>query len=161
MILKRIYFAVPLLLSLLINTQVEAKTEIFNGKVVGVSDGDTISVLVNGIVRKVRLNGIDCPEKSQAFGQQAKAFTSRSTFSKEVKVVSTGHDRYKRSIGEVILPNGQNLNNLLLENGFAWWYKRFSRDEHKRELEESARKDKRGLWQDPDAAAPWEFRKAR
>ena len=160
MALKRI-FLTALLLSLFLNTSVEAKTEIFSGKVVGVSDGDTISVLVNGIVRKVRLNGIDCPEKKQAFGQQAKSFTSASSFDKEVKVLGSGTDRYKRTIGEVILPNGENLNELLLQNGFAWWYKKYSSDEHKHQLEDQARKQKRGLWQDQHASAPWDFRKAK
>lgn len=136
----------------------EAKIETFTGKVIGVSDGDTISVLVHGDVRKVRLNGVDCPEKKQAFGQQAKLFTSKKTYSKTVKVLSTGHDRYRRFLGDVILPDGKNLNDLLLENGYAWWYQKFSKDEHRHELQEIARKHKRGLWQDSNAAAPWEFR---
>ncbi len=135
-----------------------AKIETFKGKVVGVSDGDTISVLVHGNVRKIRLNGVDCPEKTQAFGQQAKLFTSKKSFSKTVKIVSTGHDRYRRFLADVILPDGSNLNDLLLEHGYAWWYSKFSKDEHRHELEEIARKQKRGLWQDSNAAAPWEYR---
>jgi micrococcal nuclease len=78
----------------------------FTGRVVSISDGDTISVLHNGRVEKVRLNGIDCPEKRQAFEQRAKQFTSKLVFDKDVAVKIFGHDKYRRTIGEVILPDG-------------------------------------------------------
>lgn len=134
-------------------------SEEFRGKVIGVSDGDTITVLFQGEQRKIRLSGIDCPEKSQDFGQQAKAFTAKFAFAKKVKVISVGFDRYKRTIGEVILPNGKNLNNLLLSNGFAWFYEQYSKDLEKRALETTARKAKVGLWSHSDSRAPWAFRK--
>lgn len=136
-------------------------SEEFKGKVIGVSDGDTITILFQGEQKKVRLSGIDCPEKTQDFGQQAKAFTSKFAFAKKVKVVSVGHDRYQRTIGEVFLPNGKNLNNLLLSNGFAWFYEQYSKDAKKRELETSARKAKLGLWSHKDPHAPWAYRKQR
>lgn len=129
------------------------------GKVVGVSDGDTITVLSNNTPYKIRLSGIDCPEKSQAFGQQAKAFTSSLAFNQDVKIVSAGHDRYRRTIGEVFLSDGRNLNDLLLENGYAWWYQKYSHDEYRHELQDSARKSKLGLWNNLDSEAPWDYRK--
>lgn len=135
--------------------------EEFAGRVISVTDGDTITVLVNGNSRKVRLSGIDCPEKSQAFGQQAKAFTSKTAYSRNVVVISQGKDRYKRTIGEVILPDGQNLNNLLLQNGFAWWYHQFSHDKQKQSLEIDARNSRLGLWSHVGPSAPWEYRKQR
>lgn len=155
---RAIYSIVPSLI-LLLSAPPMAYSEVFFGKVVGVSDGDTITVLTDGTERKIRLNGIDCPEKAQAYGQNAKSFTSKQSFSKRVKVISAGHDRYQRTIGEVLLPNGRSLNNLLLEKGYAWWYRRFSRDDYKRELEDRARKSKLGLWSDPQPFAPWDFRK--
>jgi endonuclease YncB( thermonuclease family) len=133
--------------------------EEFTGTVVGVSDGDTITVLSDGMPRKIRLSGIDCPEKSQAFGQQAKQFTAERSFAKQVKIIASGHDRYRRTIGEVILPDGQNLNDLLLANGYAWWYQRYSHDEQRHELEDNARRQKLGLWHDAQPAAPWDYRK--
>ena len=136
-----------------------AFAEEFTGTVVGVSDGDTITVLRDGVPRKIRLSGIDCPEKAQAFGQQAKQFTAERSFSKQVKVIASGHDRYRRTIGEVILPDGQNLNDLLLANGFAWWYQRYSHDEQRHELEDNARRHKLGLWHDAQPDAPWDYRK--
>ncbi|MBX9689988.1 MAG: thermonuclease family protein [Candidatus Obscuribacterales bacterium] len=147
-------------LIILISWGSSVEAEIFSGKVIGVSDGDTITVSVDGVSRKVRLSGIDCPEKSQAYGQQAKAFTASKSFSKNVKVIASGHDRYKRTLGEVLLGDGQSLNKLLLQNGYAWWYERFSSDQEKRLLELEARKKKRGLWKDPKAAAPWDYRKS-
>src|SRR5256886_10073124 len=75
----------------------------FTGKVVGVSDGDTISVMHNGKAERIRLSGIDCPEKGQAFGQRAKQFTSALVFGKDVTVQVLGHDKYGRTIGEVTL----------------------------------------------------------
>src|SRR5438094_928760 len=78
----------------------------FTGKVVGVTDGDTISVLHNGRGEKIRLHGIDCPEKWQAFGKKAKQFTSDLAFGKEVTVKVFGRDRYGRTIGDVVLPDG-------------------------------------------------------
>lgn len=147
-----------LFVTLLLGQPVHA-AEQFSAKVIGVSDGDTLTVLSHGHLFKIRLSGIDCPEKKQAFGQQAKAFTVEHAMSREVKVISSGHDRYRRSIADVILPDGQNLNDLLLANGYAWWYQKFSHDQHRRELAEDARKSKLGLWSDPHASAPWDFRR--
>lgn len=73
----------------------------FAGQVVGVTDGDTISVMHNGRAEKVRLHGIDCPEKGQAFGQRAKQFTSALVFGKEVTVTVHDSDKYGRTIDEV------------------------------------------------------------
>ena len=81
----------------------------FTGKVVGVSDGDTISVMHNGKAERIRLSGIDCPEKGQAFGQRAKQFTSALVFGKEVTVAVQDSDKYGRTIGEVKLLDGRVL----------------------------------------------------
>lgn len=133
----------------------------FSGQVVGVSDGDTISVLHNGKAEKIRLNGIDCPESHQDFGQRAKQFTSNLTFNKTVTVEVSDHDKYGRTVGDVILPDGRNLNRELVRAGFAWWYKQYSHDQSLGELEEEARAAKRGLWQDPAPIAPWDFRRGK
>jgi micrococcal nuclease len=100
----------------------------FTGRVVGISDGDTISVLHDGKAEKIRLNGIDCPEKRQAFGQRAKQFTSKLAFGKEVTVKTFGHDKYRRTIGDVVLADGRILNHELVKAGLAWWYERYSKD---------------------------------
>jgi endonuclease YncB( thermonuclease family) len=84
--------------------------EQFTGKVVGISDGDTISVLREGKAVKVRLHGVDTPEKAQAFGTQACTFTSHAAFQQTVTVVVQTTDRYGRLVGEVLLPEGRSLN---------------------------------------------------
>jgi endonuclease YncB( thermonuclease family) len=150
-----------LLLILLAASLPPAFAQEFSGRVIKVSDGDTITVLDRKVPRKVRLSGIDCPEKSQAFGRRAREFTASRVFGKEVKVISSGHDRYGRIIGEVTLPDGQNLNDLLLANGYAWWYERYSSDKERHELQDNARKLKRGLWSDREPSAPWDYRKTR
>jgi endonuclease YncB( thermonuclease family) len=147
--------------TLLLGLHAHAQEE-FTGKVVGVSDGDTIKVLRAGKQVKVRLSGIDCPEKRQAFGKRAKRFTSDLVFAKEVTVKVIDIDRYKRIVGEVILKDGTSLNHELVRSGLAWWYQRYAPDDKELErLEKIARENQRGLWADPDPVPPWEFRRKR
>ena len=132
----------------------------FEGKVVGVKDGDTIQVLIDGQSQTIRLLDIDCPEKNQAFGQKAKKFTSDFCFGKNIKIETNGKDRYGRYLGTVHI-NGQNLNKALVKAGLAWHYKHFSKDQEYAELENEARAKKVGLWIDPNPIAPWDFRKQK
>jgi endonuclease YncB( thermonuclease family) len=134
--------------------------ERFSGNVVGVADGDTISVMRDGKAVTVRLQGIDCPEKRQAYGARAKQFTSQRVFGQVVTVIVRGTDRYGRTLGEVVQPDGMNLNRTLVEEGLAWWYRQYSDDDALRQLEEEARAAQRGLWADRKPVPPWEFRKA-
>ncbi len=114
----------------------------------------------NGRAEKIRLNGIDCPERGQAFGYRAEQFTSRLAFGKEVNVQVKGKDRYRRTIGDVILPDGRNLNREIVKAGFGWWFRRYaSHDKELQKLEQEAREAKRGLWADPDTVPPWEWRR--
>ena len=134
--------------------------EEFYGRVVGVADGDTITVLVGVEPRRVRLAGVDAPEKGQPFGQRAKQALSRLVFGRTVRVVVHGQDRYGRTLGEVRLPDGGSLNELLVEEGWAWHYTRYSKDQRLAEREATARRSRRGLWVDSRAMPPWEFRMA-
>lgn len=131
----------------------------FTGKVVGVSDGDTIKVMQVGRAIRVRLQGIDCPESRQAYGTRAKQFTADLVFGKTVAVQVRGTDQYGRILGEVILPDGRSLNRELVRNGYAWWYRRYSNDPVFQQLEEEARRERRGLWRDRNPLPPWEFRR--
>ena len=131
----------------------------FTGKVVEVTDGDTISVMHNGKAEKVRLSGIDCPEKSQAFGQRAKQFTSELVFGKDVTVTVHDTDKYGRTIGEVKLLDGRVLSQELVKAGLAWWYRKYAPGDTTLErLETEARNAKQGLWVDPNPIPPWEWR---
>lgn len=128
-------------------------------KVVGVKDGDTIVLLVNGEEVTVRLYGVDTPEKNQPYGQRAKQYTSDQVFGKNVRLIINNKDRYGRTVGTIILPDGRSLNEELIRNGFAWHYKEYSKDKNLANAEVDARRFKRGLWQDPNPIAPWDFRK--
>jgi len=137
-----------------------AQAEEFTGKVVGLSDGDTLSVLRDGKAVKVRLYGVDTPEKKQAFGTQARKFTGDLVFQQVVTVQIRATDRYGRLVGEVLLPDGRSLNQLLVQAGMAWWYQPYARKELLlAQLEAEARAAKRGLWADPSPVAPWQWRK--
>lgn len=117
----------------------------WSGRVSGVADGDTISVLHEGRAVKIRLYGIDCPEKHQAFGQKAKIFTSQLAFGKVVEVDPVTRDRYGRTVAWVHV-GGRCLNEEILRAGYAWHFKRYSRDRHLAELELQARAARAGLW---------------
>lgn len=133
--------------------------EAFEGKVIRVLDGDTIEVLREKHPERVRLNGIDCPEKAQAFGMKAKQFTSDLCFGNVVSVEERGHDRYGRTIGGIKTADGIDVNHELVAAGMAWWYEKYSPHENQlKDLQEKSRSEKRGLWADPDPVAPWDFR---
>lgn len=130
-----------------------------SGRVVGVMDGDTIEILSNRQTYRLRLDGIDCPEKSQAFGNAAKQVCSNLCFGKTAKAVYTDKDRYGRYLAKVILPGGAELNATLLKNGYAWHYKQYSKDAYYAALELAARKAKAGLWADKNPIPPWQYRR--
>ncbi|UVT19005.1 MAG: thermonuclease family protein [Nitrospira sp.] len=132
----------------------------FKGKVIAVLDGDTIEVLHNKKAERVRLNGIDCPEKKQAFGTRAKQATSTLSFGQTVTVQRTGKDRYGRTLATVILRDAKNLNHELVKEGWCWWYRRYAPDYATLQaLEAEARQAKKGLWVDANPVPPWEWRK--
>jgi endonuclease YncB( thermonuclease family) len=114
----------------------------------------------NGLAERIRLWGIDSPESKQAFGTQQ--FTGDLAFGKVVTVRVRDVDRYKRTVAEIILPDGRNLNRELVRAGLAWWYQRYARhDAVLAELEVEARAPQRGLWADKNPIPPWKFRRPR
>ncbi|MEL1246240.1 thermonuclease family protein [Flavobacterium sp. DGU11] len=135
---------------------------VFEGKVIGIKDGDTFEILYDSIPEKVRLAEIDCPEKSQAFGKNARQYASDLCFGKTVTVTSTGkRDRYGRVVGTIVTQDGINVNEELVKAGFAWHYKQYSKSKTLDAIEQQARDKKLGLWADKNPEAPWEWRKER
>lgn len=135
------------------------RPDTFEGKVVGVTDGDTIRVLRNGKFQKIRLYGVDCPERGQEFGKKARKFTSDQVFGKIVKVTTMDTDHYGRQLAKVHV-DGQYLNLMLVNEGLAWWYERYAPgDSDLARAQKSARKAKRGLWSSRNPTPPWEFRR--
>jgi micrococcal nuclease len=134
----------------------------FTGKVVGVTDGDTVTVLHANKPERIRLHGIDCPEKGQAFGTRAKQAASEMVFGKDVAVRVHGKDKYGRTIGAIILSDGTNVSKALVRGGWCWWYRKYAAgDIDLARAEAEARKAKRGLWQDAAPVPPWDFRKVK
>ena len=134
------------------------------GLVVGISDGDTITVLRNGREQiKIRLYGIDCPEKRQAWGSRATQATGRLCAGKVVEVQETDIDRYGRTVAIVALPGGLTLQEELVAEGMAWIWPRYCKLPVCREwarIEGQAKEGKVGLWRDVEPVPPWEWRKA-
>jgi endonuclease YncB( thermonuclease family) len=128
------------------------------GHVVAIADGDTFTLLTEGNVQvKVRLHGIDAPEKRQDFGKRAKQELSTLIYGREVRVTDKGRDRYGRTIGLVYV--GQlNINEEMLRRGMAWHYLKYDHDASWDELERTARESHLGLWSQLSPLAPWEWR---
>lgn len=124
----------------------DASESSFSGRVVRILDGDTIEVMHDQNPVKVRLKDIDCPERRQAFGTRSKQRTAELCFEKVVSIVTSGHDRYQRLIGDVFLPDGRSLSQELVRGGYAWWYRRYApKNVALQLLEQDARSNHRGL----------------
>ena len=129
------------------------------GKVIRISDGDTFHVLHDDqTTEKIRLYGIDCPERQQPFSQKAKDYLSELVFEKTVHIIKKDTDRYGRAVA-IVFAGKTNVNEALLRAGFAWHYKRHDKNPRWAELEQEAASAKRGLWADPHPTPPWEWRK--
>ena len=156
------YFTSHLLILALLCSLPLAAVENIQGKVVSVADGDTITVLKDKVPIKVRLHGVDAPEKAQDFGTASRTFTSDACFGKEVIVEIKDTDRYGRKVGIVTLPDGRILNHALVKAGLAHWYEAYAADDTTlKELQEEAKSAKRGVWSRSDTVAPWDFRKEK
>ena len=135
-------------------------------RVVRVIDGDTIVVLdADKVQHKIRLQGIDAPERRQAFGTKPKEHLSNLVAEKTVDVDYSKYDRYGRILGKVIV-NGEDANLEQIEAGMAWHYKKYQREQaptdriEYSDAELDARRLRVGLWRDPNPVPPWDYRQA-
>lgn len=134
------------------------KTKGFNGKVISILDGDTIKILSETKEElTIQLNGIDCPERDQVYGKEAKEFTKNLVLSLKVLIRPSKKD-IRQTIADVILEDGRNLSQELIKAGYAWWSFENSTDELLAHLESKAKIEKVGLWANPDPIPPWIFR---
>lgn len=132
------------------------------GKVISIKDGDTVVVLLAGNTQQtLRLAEVDCPENSQAFGNNAKLFTGSQVFGKTVTFYSVGKDRYGRSVAGVFYDNGKYLSREIVRAGFGWWYFKASKNTELQKLQDEAREKRLGLWADRQPVSPWDFRKGK
>ena len=143
-----------------------AFAESISGRVVAVADGDTLTLLDRSFVEhKIRISGIDAPEKKQAFGQRAKTTLSASAYGLPAEADCRKTDRYGRNIC-VVRVNGRDVGLEQIRAGMAWWYRQYARDQswqEQRDYEDAegqAKSAKRGLWTDKEPIPPWEWRRA-
>jgi len=148
--------------------QPEAVTDKQLAEVVGINDGDTITVVFahDGIQKKIRLATIDAPEYNQPFGRKSRQNLSDLAYRKNAIIISKGEDRYKRIVGEVLVGD-VNLNVEQIKQGFAWYYKHHQKQQTPEEriiyskAEDLAREKKIGLWSDENPIPPWDYRNNR
>lgn len=129
-------------------------------RVVGISDGDTLTALCRGNQQlKIRLAEIDAPEKAQPFGNASKKSLSDLCFGRQAEITTHGIDRYGRSIGRVLC-DGTDANVEQVRRGLAWVYDKYVTDQSLYLIQTEARQERRGLWSDKSPVPPWEWRKA-
>ena len=136
-----------------------AQAASFSGKVVGIADGDTLTVLTSSKRQhKIRLAEIDAPEKHQPFGSKSKQSLSEMCFDKEAEVTPFVKDRYQRIVARVNCA-GVDVNSEEVNRSMAWVYRRYAKDHDLYVLEHGAKVGKRGLWADSSPTPPWQWRK--
>ena len=165
--------AAALLFGVCIATATPAHPETLHGRVVAISDGDTLTVLVEKRQAKVRINGIDAPEKRQAFGERSKQNLSAMAFKKDARLECHKTDRYGRQVCKVwVQPSdcptcGKTLDvgHAQVIAGMAWWYREYAKEQTAEDrgryesAENEARLQRWGLWNDPQPVPPWEWRR--
>ncbi len=129
-------------------------------RIVGVADGDTLTVLRDNAPYKVRLANIDAPEKKQAFGARSRQSLSALCYGKEATIRQHSHDRYGRVVATVYC-DGVDVNRRQVELGMAWVYVKYNMDRSLPPVEMNARRGGQGLWADPDPVPPWLYRQFR
>ncbi len=165
--LSKCIFARLLFSALLLCLALPVAAATIEGRVVGVTDGDTITVLDHqNVQHRIRVASIDAPERKQPYYSRSKEHLSKWIFNRTVVVESTKRDHYKRIIGQVFL-DGHDIGLEQVRAGMAWWYRAYSKEQtpEDRELYEkaelAAKERKLGLWRDSAPIPPWEWRRRK
>ena len=151
------------LASLILICLTPGSTLAWSGKVVKIADGDTITVLKGFQPIKIRFYGIDTPEKKQAFGKAAKRHLTSFVANRTVEIKPVTQDRYGRTVA-LVFAGGININQKMVQDGYAWVYRRYCKKAFCSQwmrLEQRAREQRIGLWQDPHPVPPWKWRHNR
>jgi len=151
-----------------------AKDGVLRGRVVALADGDTLTVLEGKTRHRIRLTGIDAPERRQPFSKRSTEHLATLVFEREVEVHWTKQDHYGRILGKVLVTDPAcagsrcpkiDVNLRQLEGGYAWWYRQYAREQPEadratyEEAERRSREARRGLWEQPEPTPPWEWRR--
>lgn len=145
-------------LLLITSTLQTVDAEPYKAIVIQVWDGDSMAVSTTNGPQQIRIFGIDAPEKDQPFGAQAKRYLERLLKNQEVSIEPLEQDSYQRTIANVTQQQ-RNVANLLVEQGFAWAYRRYNPPSELIEREDRAKRERRGLWQNSQPTPPWLWRK--
>jgi endonuclease YncB( thermonuclease family) len=131
------------------------------GRVVKIVDGDTYDLLLPDGTLRIRMEGIDAPEKGMAYYHAAKNYLGALCSGKVIRAEYQKTDRYGRCLAKSYLPDGTELSASMLAAGMAWHYKKYNQEAYLDRLERQARKARKGLWAESNPIAPWDYRKAR
>ena len=154
------YLHLVFLSLVLLTVSPRVKAQRFSVRVVSVSDGDTFTAINrDNLQLKIRVYGIDAPEKKQDFGQKSKQQLSDYIFGKDIYIDVQSQDSWGRFISYVYTPDGKDVSLLMLKEGMAWHFKKYDSSEKYLKAEETARFLKKGLWSQPAPTPPWDFRK--
>lgn len=135
---------------------------ILTGKVIKIVDGDTYDILLGkNVTQRIRMAGIDAPEKGMPFYRRSKEFLSELCIGETVRIKRTDIDRNGRWIAQTYNQNGTELGLLMIQSGYAWHFKKYSSDIHLAQAERKAQQEKLGLWIEPQPTPPWEWRMIR
>lgn len=160
-----------IVIALAVSAQVEARTvkpdKVVEGRIVGVTDGDTVDLLTDELIQqRIRLRGIDAPEKRQAFGNRSKQALSALVFGRRVTVAYSKVDRHKRWVGRITVGD-VDVSRAMIAQGMAWHYAFYELEQPVEErvgdaeADLAARLERRGLWVNDEPVAPWDFRAAK
>ena len=130
------------------------------GKVIGIIDGDTYDLLIEGNKTiRIRMDGIDAPERGMPFYKVSKNYLAKLCFKQQVRFKAEGKDVHNRNLGFTYLGDGSEVGHLMVKAGMAWHFKKYNSEKELANLEIEARNARRGLWYDENPMAPWENRK--
>jgi endonuclease YncB( thermonuclease family) len=156
--MNKVFLLFLLLLSLSCNRNREKKDILNYHKVIKIVDGDNFEILINNKPQSIRLDAIDAPERGMPFYKVAKNYLGSLCFNKFVYISRKDIDRYGRWVSRVYLDDGTDLSVMMIKDGYAWHYKKYSSDTDLANLENNARNLKLGLWSDPTSLPPWEVK---
>lgn len=140
----------------------QQKNKSIKGYVVGIMDGDTYDLLLDDKTKiRIRMHGIDAPEKGMPFSRVSKKFLSNLCFNKTVTIIKTDDDGHGRIVAKTYTSDGKECGEELLKAGLAWHYKKYNSEKKLAQMEIEARRKKIGIWSDANPIAPWEIRKLR
>lgn len=158
----RSVFFIFIFVQLFLGCNAENKTiETDTGDVVKIIDGDTYDIQIDGKQTRIRMYGIDAPEKGMDFYKVSKNYLGALCKGNQIKIQRIDKDRYGRIIAKSYLPDGKELGAEMIKAGLAWHFKRYSKDEDLSSLELSSRTHKYGIWSMDHPTPPWEYRKKK